>query len=127
LVNNLPSGQDLFVGRVRELHAVVEALTTSRLVTLTGPGGTGKTRLALEVARHVLPDFPDGAWFVPLARGSANQRVVAVVAESLGLHESGDRGPDAEVEQWLGPRNLLLILDNCEHVVEEVATLCDRL
>jgi predicted ATPase len=127
LANNLPSGQDRFVGRVRELHAAVEALTTSRLVTLTGPGGTGKTRLALEVARNVLPDFPDGVWFVPLARGSGSQRVVALVAESLGLRESGERDLDAEVEQWLGPRNVLLLLDNCEHVVEEVAALADRL
>ncbi|MDX6326162.1 MAG: hypothetical protein QOK15_2516 [Nocardioidaceae bacterium] len=127
LDNNLPSGEDRFIGRVEELRAVRDALAASRLVTLTGPGGTGKTRLAVEACRGLLADFPDGVWFVPLARASGGERVVALVAETLGLRESGERDLEAQVDQWLLRRNVLLVLDNCEHVVEEVATLTDRL
>jgi predicted ATPase/class 3 adenylate cyclase len=125
--HNLPVALTSFVGRERELGEVVSLLTTSRLLTLAGTGGTGKTRLALQAAAGALGRFPDGVWFVEFAPVRNPDVVATEVVTALGLLPSSLDQPDESLE-WrlcnhLEGRRLLLILDNCEHVVEAAARL----
>jgi predicted ATPase/DNA-binding CsgD family transcriptional regulator len=123
----LPLPLSSFVGRERELYEVRRALSSSRLVTLTGAGGCGKSRLALQTALSVLLDFPDGVWLVELAPLSDATLVAQEVAEVLGLPESTERAPLASLTNYLRDRKLLLVLDNCEHLIEAVARLAGTL
>ena len=127
LPNNLPAPVDSFVGREMELAEIASALCDSRLVTLTGPGGAGKTRLALEVAASLVPDFTDGVWFVPLATVDDGSRVFEAVAAVLGVSDTSGEAIEDTLGRWLSDRDLLLILDNCEQVVASAALLCERL
>ena len=124
--NNLPAPVDSFVGRRGELADVLDALGDSRLVTLTGPGGSGKTRLALEAAGAALASFRDGVWFVSLAVAGNGERVVPLVAAALGVSEAAGEPVADTLEHWLGDRQLLLLLDNCEPVVGAVASFAER-
>ena len=101
--NNLPAPVDSFVGRRAELADVLDALRDSRLVTLTGPGGSGKTRLALEAATAALPSFRNGVWFVSLAVAANGQGVVPLVAQALGVAELPDE-PLADTLEQLAAR-----------------------
>jgi DNA-binding SARP family transcriptional activator len=125
--HNLPVALTSFVGRERELGEVVSLLATSRLLTLAGIGGAGKTRLALQAAAGVLGRFPDGAWFVELAPVRDPDLVTNEVITSIGLLPSALAQPGQTLEQrlcdHLRGRRLLLVLDNCEHVVEAAARL----
>jgi class 3 adenylate cyclase len=121
--HNLPAQRDSFVGRTNELHEVRTLLADASLVTLTGTGGCGKTRLAVHVAASLLDDHPDGVFFADLSTARDQERLVAIVQEALGI---GDEAP-AALEPYLRHRTLLLVLDNCEQVVAECASLCDRL
>ena len=125
--SNLPAGTDDFIGRTVELAEVVEGLASHRLVTLTGAGGSGKTRLALEAAGSLLGTLRDGAWLVELAPLSDATQVPAQVAEVLGLGERAGRPFQETLDDWLRSHDVLLILDNCEHLIEGVAELVDRL
>jgi len=114
---NLPTPLTRFVGRARELKEVEQLVASARLVTLTGPGGTGKTRLAIEVGRASLATFPDGVFFVALDAVRDPDLVVPQIAQTLGLVEDASR-PLAEVlAAYLSGRRLLLILDNLEQVI----------
>ena len=124
--NNIPSPVDSFVGRQAEMSEVAKAIDANRLVTLTGAGGSGKTRLALETATSVLGEFPDGAWLVPLATVDVGDGVVDAVAQALRLSDHPDEAISDTLEEWLRNRHTLLVLDNCEHVVEPVAAFCAR-
>ncbi len=124
--NNLPAPVDSFVGRRAELGEVLDALGESRLVTLTGPGGSGKTRLALEAAAAALALFRDGVWFVSLAVAGDGERVVPLVAAALGVPESTAEPVADTLEDWLRDRELLLVLDNCEPIVGAVASFAER-
>jgi predicted ATPase len=124
---NLSVQVSAFVGREDELAAVADLLTHERLVTLTGPGGVGKTRLALQAAAAVLPSFPDGAWFVDLAPVSDPEFVASEITTTLGLIENLRATPEQALVRTLGHRNLLLVLDNCEHVVDVAARIVDQL
>ena len=124
--NNLPAPVDSFVGRRGELAEVLDALGDSRLVTLTGTGGSGKTRLALEAATAVLASFRNGVWFVSLAVAGDGERVVPLVAAALGVPESTDATLADALELWLRERQLLLVLDNCEPIVGAVASFAER-
>ena len=120
---NLPSRLTSFVGRTRELHEVSELLDSSRLVTLTGPGGIGKTRLALEVARQQRPRFPGGTWWVDLAPLTEPETVLDQVASALGVAPMPGPALLDAIALALDRRNALLLIDNCEHVVGAVAEL----
>ena len=125
--SNLPAVQDEFIGRTLELAEARKALEEARLVTLSGPGGAGKTRLAVEVGRAALPDFRDGVWFVPLASASSEDRIIPLLASALHLGERTGEALDVTVEAWLRGREALLVVDNCEHLADAVSEIADRL
>src|SRR4051794_29536344 len=125
--DDLPLELTSFVGREREIADVEKLLAEHRLLTLTGPGGSGKTRLALAVAPRVARDFEDGGWLVELASLSDPDLVSQAVASVLGVKESpGTKLADSLV-QYLETRNLLLVPDNCEHLLGACASLADSL
>lgn len=122
--NNLPVQLTSFVGREKLIAKIHSLLDSSRLVTLTGPGGTGKTRLAFQVAAEVVEDFADGVWLVELAPIADPGLVPQAVASVLGLNEEPGRDLTDVILDHLQPhhgRRLLLVLDNCEHLVTDVA------
>ena len=124
---NLPQQLTAFVGRARELAESRELLSRSRLLTLTGTGGLGKTRLSLQIAGLVRDDYPDGVWFIELAPLPDAQRVPHAVASALGVTEEPGRPVMEALEKFVGDRTLLLILDNCEHVLGACGELVGRL
>jgi predicted ATPase len=125
--NNLPLPADRFVGRVEEVAAVAAALGSSRLVTLTGVGGTGKTRLALETAASMLDRFPDGVWLVELAPVSEAQAVPFVVGTVVGAVQQPGKSMLESLAVALATETVLLVLDNCEHLLDQVALLVSAL
>lgn len=125
--NNLPSQPTSFVGRARELADIARSLQSARLLTLTGPGGSGKTRLAIEVASSSLADYPDGVWFVDLASLTDPALVVPAFASALGLREQADRSLSSSIATRLMGRDVLIVLDNCEHLIKPCASIIDTL
>lgn len=125
--NNLPQQLASFIGRERELVKVKSMLGNARLLTLLGAGGMGKTRLALQVAADVMDDYPDGAWLVDLAPAADGRLVVQAVASVLGVKEEMGRPVLEALLKFLKDRRLLLILDNCEHLLNDCAELSKRL
>jgi predicted ATPase/DNA-binding CsgD family transcriptional regulator len=122
----LPAELTSFVGRRRELSETRRLLATSRMLILTGPGGVGKTRLALRMAAEVRRTFPDGVWFVELAALQDPQLLPHTVAETLGLQKvSAD--PAANLATHLEDQRLLVVLDNCEHLTDACAVLVSKL
>ena len=121
--NNLPQQLTSFVGRGAELAQVKELLARSRLLTLLGVGGIGKTRLSLQVAADVIDGFPDGVWFVELGALHDPQLVPQAVASALGVKETAGRPVLEAVLNFLRSRHLLLLLDNCEHLLQACAEL----
>jgi predicted ATPase/DNA-binding CsgD family transcriptional regulator len=124
---NLPAEPNSFVGRERDLAELARLLGDVRALTLCGPGGIGKTRLALRLACEDVPDFPDGAWFVELADTDDAALVARRVAVPFGVREEPDRPLVETLTAALRPRRLLLILDTCEHVVDGTAALVQQL
>jgi predicted ATPase len=125
--NNLPAHLTSFIGREKESTAIKQLLANHRLITLTGPGGTGKTRLALQVAAEVLETFQSGVWLIELAPLTDPALVPQAIASALGLREDASRDMLAALTDFLNARSLLLILDNCEHVLEACAQLAEAL
>jgi len=125
--NNLPQQPSSFVGRHGAIAELRELLGRHRLLTLTGPGGIGKTRLALQVAADVLDEHADGVWFVELASLSDAALVPQTVARALGVAERPGVPVIAAIADFLANRHALLILDNCEHVPDACAALADSL
>jgi predicted ATPase len=105
------------VGREREMAQVKQELALTRLLTLTGTGGSGKTRLALEVARDLIGSYPDGVWLVELAPLSEGTLVPKAVAEALEVSERPAEPLSDTLAEVLRDREMLLVLDNCEHLV----------
>ncbi len=125
--HNLPTQLTSFIGREKETAEVKRLLLTHRFVTLTGPGGTGKTRLALHVGARLLELFPDGVWLVELASLTDPALVPQTVAGTLGVHESSGRPLLSLVTGYLRSKDVMLILDNCEHLVGACAQLVETL
>jgi class 3 adenylate cyclase len=125
LPNNLPLQLTSFVGREPAMAAVRALLAKHRLVTLTGPGGTGKTRLALQVAAELLPEYADGVWLVELAPLADPALVPQAAAVVVGVREEPGRPLAATLADALRRKHLLLVLDNCEHVLDAGARLAE--
>ncbi|HEX8870039.1 MAG TPA: LuxR C-terminal-related transcriptional regulator [Lentzea sp.] len=124
---NLPADTTSFVGRKADVVEVRRLLSESRLVTLTGVGGVGKTRLALRAAAETSRAFRDGVWFVELGGVTDPDLVVHTVLEQLGVHDDTVRQHRTVLVEHLRDRQALMVLDNCEHVVEATADLVDAL
>ena len=127
LPNNLPRQLTALIGRDDVLAEVEPLVLEHPLLSLVGTGGIGKTRLALQIGADLLHDVGDGVWLVELATLSDAASVVNAIASILGLREQGDRPMLDVVVQYLKPRRLLLILDNCEHLIEDVARIADAI
>ena len=125
--NNLPLQVTSFVGRERELAEVKKLLANSRLLTLLGVGGIGKTRLSLQVAADLMDDYPDGVWFVELAPLTDALLVPQAVASVLGVKEEAGRPVVEALIKYVKSRRQLLILDNCEHLLDACAELVKQL
>jgi len=125
--SNLPSELSSFVGRRHELTAVRTGLSTHRLVTLLGPGGIGKTRLAFRTAADQERNLPDGAWVAELAPVQLPELVPDALVAALGIRSAGSGSPTERLVAHLRTRQLLLVLDNCEHVQEAAAALATEL
>jgi predicted ATPase/class 3 adenylate cyclase len=127
LRGNLPRQVTSFVGRGRELKLIAELVQERPLVTLTGVGGVGKTRLGVQVAAEVMPDFPDGAWLCELAPVSDPGAVWQTLASSLGVLPSTGRPLQEVVLEYLGSKRLLIVLDNCEHLLNSVGVVVETI
>ena len=115
--NNLPTQLTSFIGRDDQVRDVKALLAKSRLLTLTGPGGTGKTRLSLQIAADVLDQFPDGVYFVPLATIHDPELVPSAIAQALSIQTTGSRRPIEALIDYLHDRRALLVLDNFEQLI----------
>ena len=124
-LHNLPLQLTSFVGRDAQLEDVRRAVHRSRMLTLTGPGGTGKTRLAVRIAGDLVRHFRDGAWFVDLAGVRDAEGVAIAAADVLGARKARGRPAQASLAAWLVRKQLLLVLDNCEHLLPACAALAD--
>lgn len=127
LPNNLPQQLTSFIGREKVIAEVLEIFKQTRLLSLTGSGGAGKTRLALQVAADLLDDYEDGVWMVELAALADPNLVAQSIATTIGVREEPGRPILATLTDFLKPKKVLLVLDNCEHLLSACATLCDQL
>ena len=118
VAGNLPVELRSFVGRGRELSEVRRLLPSSHVITLTGPGGIGKSRLALRAARRLERSFPDGVWMVELAKLDSPDLLPYALAGSLGVYEGRGADINEALAAYLQERRLLLVLDNCEHLLD---------
>jgi predicted ATPase/DNA-binding XRE family transcriptional regulator len=127
--SNLPASLTSLIGREQELASVREYLSNPsiRLVTLIGPPGIGKTRLSIEAARAELADFPDGVFFIALAPLENPNLVAQTISQTLGFVESQNRSPLERLRDGIGEKQMLIVLDNCEHLIEEVALIASDL
>jgi predicted ATPase len=125
--HNLPASITSFIGRERELTEIGDLLTTNRLITLTGAGGCGKTRLALEVAAGQIQHFSDGVWLVDLTPLTEPGLVAQTIALTLGLQESPAEPIAATLVRTIQSKNILLVLDNCEHLLQACSQVVDSL
>jgi predicted ATPase/DNA-binding winged helix-turn-helix (wHTH) protein len=123
----LPAPASELIGRDVTMADVASLLTAHRIVTLTGAGGIGKTRLGIEVARHALPSFADGVWLAQFAPASHGNVVSSAVASALGLELSGGSAEPEQIARALGSKQILLMFDNCEHVIDAAAGMADAI
>ena len=125
--NNLPRQLTSFIGREKELGEITELVRRDALVTLTGTGGCGKTRLALQTAAQMLEEFPDGVWLVELASLTDSTLVINPVAVAVGTRTSQSVLTPEVVEEHIGTGKMLIVLDNCEHLVQACAELVESI
>ena len=126
-LTNLPESMSELIGREVELDEMLGLTASHRLVTLIGAGGIGKTRLGIEVARHLLPEFADGVWIVELAPLSDPTLVPVAVATALGIDLAAGAVSDRRVASALGSKQLMIVLDNCEHMLDAAASMAEAL
>ena len=125
--HNLPRLRTELVGREQQLSELSERISTNRLVTVAGVGGMGKTTIAVAAAARVADKFPDGVWFVDLAPVSGEGRVASAVAQAAGLRLDGAGDSAVRLGELIGDRRLLVVMDNCEHLIDEVAEVVDTI
>src|SRR5687768_4932822 len=125
--NNLPAVLTTFIGREKEQAEILELIGTHRLVTLTGSGGVGKTRISLKVGGQVLDQYANGVWLVELAPLSDPELLAQTVASVFGIVTQSTRSHTESLINFLRPKTALLILDNCEHLLDASAHLADTL
>ena len=123
--SNLPIPLTSFIGREHELKTLTEIFSTTRLLTLTGVGGCGKTRLSIQLATQLSSQFADSAWWIELASIQDESSLLPVVLKSLGIAESQIDSPEESLIKFLRSRNVLLVMDNCEHVITACARLAE--
>ena len=123
----LPAELTSFVGRREELREIRGLVGSARLVTLTGVGGVGKTRLAQQAAQSLARSFKDGVWFVGLASLKEPDLVAAAVCQSMNIWDQSARWTREHLADYLADRRALLVLDNCEHLIDACASLCEDL
>src|SRR5258708_1200753 len=121
--NNLPTQATTSIGRAKNLPPRLKLLDGTALLTLTGPGGTGKTRLSLQIAAEAGPSFPDGTFWVPLAPIADPELVAPTIAHALGVQVSGNEDPLDRIAEYLREKTLLLVLDNFEQILPAAATV----
>lgn len=124
---NLPADVTLFVGRRDELDEIKRSLGSSRLVTIMGVGGVGKTRLALRAAFQAQGAFPDGVWLVELASLQTEELLAQAVVSALGIRDQASRWTTESLAEHIADKQLLLVLDNCEHLQAACADLAATL
>ena len=125
--NNLPNQLTSFIGREKEISEIKRLLQTARLVTLTGSGGTGKTRLSQEIGSHELKNFPHGIWLTELAPLTDPAQIIPAMAQVFGLQELPFNSLTNLIMDYLRDKTALLLLDNCEHLIQDCARLADDL
>lgn len=125
--HNLPAQLTTFIGRRKELQLIKELIKEQRLVTLTGAGGSGKTRLACEVAATLVRDFEDGVWFVDLSPLTKDEQVAGEILEVLKISETPGQSIAETLIEKIGDQNLLIVLDNCEHLLKGSGEICTQL
>lgn len=125
--NNLPRQIDTFIGRSREKKEITDILASTRLVTLSGAGGCGKTQLATHTARGIARQFKNGIWFVDLASLANAEHAGRHIASTIGVHEESDRSLTESIIAYFEPKRSLIILDNCEHMTGSCADLVNKL
>jgi predicted ATPase len=125
--DNLPLQLTSFIGREKAIEEVIDLLHKHRLVTIHGSGGTGKTRLSEEVAAHVLESYPDGVWLVELAPLADAEKIPELITATLKLYDSRNRPALDLLIDYLSDKHMLLLLDNCEHLINACARAADRL
>lgn len=123
----LPEDLSQFFGRVHEVRNAKRLFSRTRLVTLTGVGGVGKTRIAIQLGRELRSSFPDGVCFVPLADLRDPALLGQTIAAALGMRDTARQGPDEALTRYLSTQHKLLVLDNCEHLLAAAAQLCAKL
>ncbi|HEY3781681.1 MAG TPA: tetratricopeptide repeat protein [Fimbriimonadaceae bacterium] len=123
--NNLPQLLTSFIGREEEIQAIVDKIEQERLVTLLGPGGCGKTRLALQIAAESIDRFEDGAWVIDFSTVEDPDSVVRTAAMDLGIELNPSRDIQQDLVSSLAPKQMLIVLDNCEHLGKAPAKLCE--
>ena len=125
--NNLPAQLSTFIGREKEMGQIKKKLEKHRLVTLTGSGGVGKTRLAIQVASELLEAYPNGVWLVELASLTDPALVTQTVCTALNVTPQGNVSAWNALTDYLKPKKILLVVDNCEHLIEACSQFCDSL
>jgi non-specific serine/threonine protein kinase len=125
--HNLPAQLTSFIGRQKEMAEITQLLDQTRLLSLTGVGGTGKTRLAWRVAGDLMDQFPDGVWVVELAAVNEEAKIIPKVAAVFGIHTKADTSLEAALLDFLSLKKLLIIFDNCEHLIKASASLIESL
>ena len=126
-LNNLPTQLTTFIGRENEIAELKQELESHRLVTLTGSGGTGKTRLSLQVAADLLENFDHGVWFVELAPLADPELIPRTILSTIGIIEQPGKLPIELLKEYLHEKKVLILLDNCEHLIEASAKVTNTL
>lgn len=125
--NNLPMQLTSFIGRDEEIRTVKELMKGTRMLTLTGAGGAGKTRLALQVAADMIDDYPNGVWFIELAPLLEHEHLANAVINALGIIEQSGKKIEDTLKDHLKDKEILLLFDNCEHLVHSVSQLAENI